>query len=324
MPKIDLSFIIPALNEQEHIGAVLDSIRRSVKDLYAHEVIVVDNGSADRTLEIAQSNGATCFQIRRCTISKLRNVGVAKSVGDILVFLDADVYLAENWAAHLEPMLKLIAENPLTIGGSIYGISRENSWIERFWFAPRSSMKRVNYMNGGHMIMHRSLFERSGGFREDLETGEDYEFCQRGKKIGATVVNDPELKVIHAGYPKTVRAFFKRERWHSRGDYKSIQTLLSSKPAILSLFNLIILVVLLAAVLIFGRPWPTASFTYMASLCFLSAAAAIARCKSFSIYPIICTFLYMVYFTARTLSLMDILSERAIRRMKSRRKEAAF
>jgi glycosyltransferase involved in cell wall biosynthesis len=324
MSKVDLSFIIPALNEQEHIGAVLDSIRKSVKDLYAHEVIVIDNGSTDRTLEIAQGKGATCFQVPRCTISYLRNLGVAKSLGDILVFLDADVYLAENWAAHLEPTLKLIAKNPLTIGGSMYGISQENNWIERFWFAPRSLMKQVNYMNGGHMIMHRSLFERSGGFREDLETGEDYEFCQRGKKIGATIVNNPELKVIHAGYPKTVRAFFRRERWHSRGDYKSIRTLLASKPAILSLFNLIMLIVLLSAVIIFGRSWRVAAFTYMASLCVLSATAAIARCKSFNIYPIICTFLYMVYFSARTLSLLDILSEQAIRTMKSRRKEAAF
>lgn len=100
MGRPELSFIIPTLNEEVHIGGVLDAIRTQVGQRLRYEVVVVDNGSCDQTMPIARSKGALCLAAPGCTISALRNLGAARAEADILVFLDADVYLGKGWGAN--------------------------------------------------------------------------------------------------------------------------------------------------------------------------------------------------------------------------------
>ena len=166
----ELCFIIPALNEETHIGGVLDSVWDNVDGRFEFEVIVVDNGSSDRTLEIAREKGAICLHAPGCTISSLRNLGVLEASSDIFVFLDADVYLGKDWGVQSGSVMERLHNQPHIISGSLYGISEENNWIERIWFAPRTSQQDINYINGGHLIIHRSLFTRVGGFDPELET----------------------------------------------------------------------------------------------------------------------------------------------------------
>lgn len=306
MIKKEISFIIPTLNEEANIGGVLDSIKENLDGRFQYEVVVVDNGSRDRTVEIAQKKGATCFHAPGCTISSMRNLGALEANSDILVFLDGDVYLGKDWGEKIRP----VYGQPQIITGSFCGISEENNWIERIWFAPRTTLKETNYMNSGHLIIHRSFFLKVGGFDPYLETGEDYEFCARARRMGARIENDPELKVMHAGYPKSIKRFFARERWHARGDYKSLKTLASSKPAFVSLANLCIAVTCTTSMFISSQPWFTFVYIYGASIVAVSLAASIYRCRGTLRSGFIGTvFLYIVYFTARTVSLADVVTQ---------------
>jgi glycosyltransferase involved in cell wall biosynthesis len=78
--------IIPALNEERSIGAVLRAIPRDV----VTEVIVVDGGSADGTADLAAANGATVVREHRRGYGRACAAGAAAAHGDVLVFLDAD------------------------------------------------------------------------------------------------------------------------------------------------------------------------------------------------------------------------------------------
>ena len=80
------SVIIPALNEEESIGHVLAAIPTDV----AGEVIVVDGGSSDGTVAIAQAAGARVIHEPRRGYGRACATGVAAARGDIVLFLDAD------------------------------------------------------------------------------------------------------------------------------------------------------------------------------------------------------------------------------------------
>jgi glycosyltransferase involved in cell wall biosynthesis len=81
-----ISVVIPALNEQESIGHVLAAIPREA----ACEIIVVDGGSTDDTVAIAEENGALVIREPRRGYGLACKTGVAAARSDVVVFLDAD------------------------------------------------------------------------------------------------------------------------------------------------------------------------------------------------------------------------------------------
>lgn len=301
-----ISFIIPALNEAANIGAVMESIRKNAAGRHDHEIIVVDNGSTDDTVRIARYHRAIVVQSPGCTISALRNKGVKKSRGEVLVFIDGDVFLRDTWGERFRSTLGLLEGSPETVTGSTYGIRDDHGWIEKHWFGPALGRERVNYINGGHLILRRALFDKIGGFDEALPTGEDYEFCQRGVARGAKIVNDQGLEVVHEGYPKTLRAFFRRERWHGKGDFTGLGGVFKSRPAVLSLSQFL---VFLSAL---GLSAIKLNILYMLVFAAFTVAvctgSAIHRCRGRISSVPHCAFLYCAYFTARTWSFLDAVS----------------
>lgn len=248
--KVLISFIIPALNEEGNIGPTIDAIlAASIEEPF--EIIVSDNGSKDNTLEIAESKGAKVIQDSTLSIGGLRNYGVAQSSGSIIVFLDADVRVRADWYSQLKSLLPSLLENPLIITGSKYTVPEVKSFIERYWFDLSVKNNQVNYINSGHMITTRILFDRINGFDDKLRTAEDYDFCIRAKKQGAIIRNEERLVAIHMGYPKTIKNFMIREIWHGREDYLSLQKIVRSKVALVSIGNGVFLLLAVALSLIY-------------------------------------------------------------------------
>ena len=83
---MSVTAIIPALNEEESIGQVLAAIPAGVVD----EILVVDGGSSDGTVAIAQAEGARVIHEPRRGYGRACATGVAAARGDIVLFLDAD------------------------------------------------------------------------------------------------------------------------------------------------------------------------------------------------------------------------------------------
>lgn len=235
-----LSFIIPALNEEKNIANAILSIRQTMRDK-PHEILLVDNGSTDNTQKVAESLGAKVLVDPTATIAKLRNIGVEHSTGSVLVFIDADIQLEANWSNILFKQIAEFPENQLIVTGSTIRIPSNPSFIERYWFS-RHEQSNVRYINSGHLITTRTLFNRISGFDAHLRTAEDYDFCQRAQSAGAVLKQNKELVAYHYGYPKTVRQFMLREAWHGREDVSSLSRFLHSKSALAAMLNSLILI----------------------------------------------------------------------------------
>lgn len=308
--KKDVAFIIPSLNEEHNIGEAIESIKvnMAVLDL-SYELVVVDNGSRDNTVQIAQKLGAAVVSKAISTISGLRNTGVENTTGNVIVFIDADVYLSQGWSKVFQGVFETLLKDSTLLTGSTYKLKASPAWVEKSWYEPVLMKPHSNYINGGHLILSRTLFRKLGGFNEKLETGEDYEFCQRARKAGVKIINNKDLHAVHKGYPVTVRGFFQRERWHGKGDFQSWKGFIGSKPALLACVNmLLILASLSVAILARNAFCLLPYFLFAVALC---GASAYFRCRKISLGYFQCAVLYYVYFIARGISLIDVLADRA-------------
>ncbi len=92
--NLTFSFIIPALNEEDLIAECINSIKRQKK--VVGEIIMVDNGSKDKTAEIAKKLGCKVVKEEKRGVSHARNKGAKLAKGDILCFIDADGVLSKD------------------------------------------------------------------------------------------------------------------------------------------------------------------------------------------------------------------------------------
>ena len=90
-----VSVIIPALNEEKNIAQTISFIQAFAPS--NTEIVVVDNGSQDETVAIAESMGVLVIERPGVTIAALRNEGVRACSGGVLAFIDADVTTTKEW-----------------------------------------------------------------------------------------------------------------------------------------------------------------------------------------------------------------------------------
>jgi len=216
-PVASISIIIPALNEEKMIGRCLESLARLAFARDRFQVLVVDNGSRDRTLAIAESFkdrlNLKVLQQAGVRISALRNLGAQTAAGDILAFLDADCLAPADW---LDRIFALAAADGAGVLGAHYLLPEDSSWVARTWHryqeAPKSG--EVSHVPAGDLIMRREDFLELRGFDETIQTNEDYELCERARKAGMHVRAFPQIGVIHLGTAQSLRVFFRKQAWH--------------------------------------------------------------------------------------------------------------
>jgi glycosyltransferase involved in cell wall biosynthesis len=181
------------------------------------EVIVVDNGSKDRTIEVVKTFedrlNLKILTVENVHISGLRNRGAAAARGTILAFLDADCLAPPDWLSIASDTIK----NPdAGVWGAHYCIPDDATWVGRLWSDDRlqGREQNVSYVPAGDLIISANAFRRVGGFDESIQTNEDFELCQRVIEDGLSVKSHPGLGVVHLGTPRTLGGFFRKHRWH--------------------------------------------------------------------------------------------------------------
>lgn len=232
---IYLSIIIPCFNEEETIAITIASILEIGEKLdLPFEVILVDNRSTDDSSEIARNMGATVVYSDAPTVAKVRNDGVHRTKGKVLLFLDADVVIDKSWAERFTKISESIIHERVVVGAHC-AVPIGTKGIFREWYLQIQEDSRDTHVGTGHMLVNRNLFLELGGFDPGLSSGEDYDFCKKAESKGCRVVVDPQLLAYHLGYPSRIKDFIKRERWHGEGDIVSFKKIYSSKVAVAAL-----------------------------------------------------------------------------------------
>ena len=173
---MNISVIIPVLNEEKTIGATL----KALLELRPHEVIVVDGGSADRTGEIALEFGAKVLRSERGRARQM-NHGAAHASGAILLFLHADTRLPESVLVDIENALG----DGLYLGGR-FDVELEGShWMLKTIGALINYRSRATKIGTGDqaIFVRRQVFERIGGY-PDIPLMEDVALCRALKRLG--------------------------------------------------------------------------------------------------------------------------------------------
>lgn len=214
------SIIIPALNEEKVMGQCLPAINNLSTPKEQFEVIVVDNGSTDNTIEIARSYGARVYVKRWVNISSLRNYGAKQSRGNILAFVDADCIVTKYW---LDNALDTLKDPKIGATGSVHEVSSDASWVAKAWNISKLKKKKTyftNYVPSGNIFLRKECFFKVGGFDENLSVSEDTDLCYRLRQKNYKVLANKNISVIHLGAPQTLKQLFIKELWHGKDVFR--------------------------------------------------------------------------------------------------------
>ena len=216
LPKV--AIIIPTLNEENFIEQCLRSIMELDYPANKLTVIVADNMSEDRTVEIALRFPVKVVDVQRRTIAYTRNIGASYAEdADLLAFLDADCIVSKDW---LHLVTRHFSENGVVAAGSYPSVRPEKSnRIQMAWsLANKQNSKGIrdtDWLPSANLVVDRKAFEQVGGFNVNLVTCEDADLGYRLRKLGR-LIYDPTAMVYHLREPSNLREFFVKERWHSK------------------------------------------------------------------------------------------------------------
>ena len=175
-----ISVIIPVLNEEKHLEECL-----KIFSMQKCELIVVDGGSVDRSLEIARENGVTTIALGFANKGRQMNEGAAHSSGDILLFFHADSILPGGALKMIEDVL----ENKYLLGGTFklgFHPSKPFYSFLAFFTNIFCSLTRMAFGDRG-IFMKRQVFLSLGGFKE-YAIMEDADMSDMLRKKGKTAM----------------------------------------------------------------------------------------------------------------------------------------
>lgn len=171
-PAPSVSVIVPALNAVDGIGPCLESLRRQHLPGDEFEVIVVDNGSTDGTLEVARSFPVQVVSEPRRGRSRARNLGARLAQGSYLAFIDVDCEAPADW----------LAKSLAALSRSWLGAVQARVQKPGFAAVPEPFTQAHYYrpfLDTCAMVTTRSAFEHARGFDEELRRTVDMDYSFR-------------------------------------------------------------------------------------------------------------------------------------------------
>lgn len=212
------SVIIPVYNEEGSIRPCLDSLlTQSLKDF---EIIVVDDGSTDETLDtVKRFEAVKVFTQGHRGAGAARNLGASKARGEILVFVDADMTFAKDF---LKNLIKPISRTIIgTFSKEEYLGNKDNLWA-RCWNLnrgiPPTKMHPANYPDTDKVFraIKKVAFERAGGFDEHAGYTDDYTLSE---KLGTKAIAASGAVFYHNN-PDSLKEVFIQSKWMAKRKYK--------------------------------------------------------------------------------------------------------
>jgi glycosyltransferase involved in cell wall biosynthesis len=186
---MEISFIIPAHNEEINIGPCLDSVIKNTRGHYT-EIIVIDNASSDHTAEVAKKKyGVRVIEEKRKGLGHAREAGRLAAVGDYLAYIDADCRLPEGWIDTAEREFRIHSDAVCLSGPPLYfdtSVFQTMLLHSLWWTTAPVAYRMIGYMvYGANFIAKKSALNAIGGFDRSIEFyGEDTDIARRLSTTG--------------------------------------------------------------------------------------------------------------------------------------------
>lgn len=256
-PKTKISVIVPARNEESHIGACIRSLFEQDYPADLLEIIVVDDHSTDNTARIIQSfTDVHYIDLRRhisgdITAYKKQALatGIAHSSGELIITTDADCTAGRLWLQHIAAIYE--KDKPVMVVSPV-DFSCSSSLVQLFQSLDFMSMQGItvstlqlklgNMCNGANLAFQRAAYEKVGGYKgvDHIASGDDYLLMMKLNKMydGAISYNKSVESIVYTPPQPDWKSFIQqRIRWASKSgkyDDKKMTLVLS----FVYLFNL--------------------------------------------------------------------------------------
>ncbi len=262
LPQIKISIIIPARNEEENIGLLLQALQEQTYPSSLFEVIVVDDHSTDRTAAIVQQYPSVkLLQLKEDGINSYKKkaieTGIAAATGELIVTTDADCLPPKDWlkliAAFKEEKQSVFIAAPVVINcnSSVVQIFQAMDFMVLQGITGAAvHKKKMSMCNGANLAYERKAFYEVNGFSgvDHIASGDDMLLMHKIWKQDPDKVHYLKSKeaIVSTQPMRTWKAFFnQRIRWASKAtgydDKRIIAVLL-----LVYLFNLSFLALAIA------------------------------------------------------------------------------
>ena len=227
MNENKVSIIIPCFNAVKYTKQCVKSVLKH--SAYNYELILINNGSSDGTKEyfktlklINKKTFKNIFVIeldKNIGVAGALNLGISKSCGKYICYLNNDVIVTKNW---LEGLVKACEQNPKNaVVGTLFNAFENKRFVENaekdkkeidriaetVFLMNKGKVKKAKTIHGLCMLIKKDVFSKVGFFNESFYPcfGEDIEFCKRVKKEGYNLVDALSVFIFHY-WNKSVRS----------------------------------------------------------------------------------------------------------------------
>ncbi len=205
-----LSIIIPTLNEEKNLPAILKNIKEQDFNIN-YEIIVSDANSKDKTQEIAKEKGCLLVGSLIKSPAHQRNQGAKLAQGDTLLFLDADSKIPTNF---LKLAYQEFKNRQLVCAGLPLKFNTNKPIYKIYNKLYKLACSLTQYYKplavGAAIISEQAAHNKIKGFDETVLIGEDHDYAKRIKKIG-------KFRMIKSTY-----FYFSPRRWEKEGHLTTI------------------------------------------------------------------------------------------------------
>lgn len=228
-----ISVVIPVKDRAEELRRCLASLSSLSYPPEKIEVIVVDDGSRDDSMDIAKNWGAVVIPSGGEGLgpSTARNVGATNANGEILAFIDSDCTASTQWLNQLVPAFS--DPQVAAVGGKVEGLNNASS-LDRYE-ATMSSLslgsrersakdgKDTFYLPSCNLLVRKKVFQELRGFNQAMHVGEDVDLSYRLRDKGWRIIYLPE-GAIHHEHRNNYISFMAR-----RFDYGTSEAMLQTR-----------------------------------------------------------------------------------------------
>ncbi len=203
----ETSIVIRTYNEEKHLGNLLEAVKK--QDYKEYEIVIVDSGSTDKTLEIAEQYGAKILKIesRDFTFGYALNVGCEAAQGKYLIFASAHVLpVDKKWLSNMIAPFK--NEKVAMVYGRQLGyktskFSEKRDFKRLFGKHPVNRGVSIYFANNANAAVRRDLWKKRN-FDERLFGLEDIEWAKYHREHDFEIVYEPAAGIYH----------IHNEKWH--------------------------------------------------------------------------------------------------------------